>query len=65
MKKRVVVKELKKNGWSLKREGANHEVWGNGLGQLEYVPRHSDINEYTAKSIIKKSKTYPGKGVNK
>ena len=65
MKKRIVVKELKKNGWYLKREGANHEVWENGLGQLEYVPRHADINELTAKSIIKKSKNYPGKGVKK
>ena len=65
MKKRIIIKELRKNGCYLKRDGANHEIWENGLGQSDYVPRNSDVNEFTAKSIIKKSKTYPGKGAKK
>ncbi|NGX57531.1 MAG: hypothetical protein K940chlam3_00423 [Chlamydiae bacterium] len=62
MKKNKIVKELRKFGWDKKREGANHEVWGNGLGQVDYLPRHADVNEFTAKSILKKAKKFPGKG---
>ena len=39
-------------GWV--REGANHEVWTIGDERL-VIPRHREINEYTAKGIIKKA----------
>lgn len=34
------------------REGANHEVWQYGTLRVT-VPRHSDINELTAKGILR------------
>lgn len=54
MKKRDLEKKLKKYGWWLLREGANHEIWTNGKIQ-EPVPRHREINEMLAKKIIKKA----------
>ncbi len=61
MKKRDLTNELKKLGWWLLREGGNHEVWTNGeISQP--VPRHTEINEYTAKGILRKAKQNPYKG---
>ncbi len=51
--------ELKKYGWYLLREGGGHSIWTNG-DLTEPVPRHNEINEYTAKEIIKKAKRNPG-----
>jgi len=38
--------------WEFVREGANHSVWSFG-GMLITIPRHNDINELTAKGILK------------
>ena len=43
MKHRELVKLLEANGWYIKRNGGNHDI-----------PRHPEINERLAKSIIKK-----------
>ena len=53
MKRRDLIKILEKNGWKLKREGANHTVYTKD-GNIEMVPRHREINEKLAKAIIKK-----------
>ena len=53
MKRRDLVKLLKKNGWYLKRNGANHDLYTNGE-KVEPIPRHSEINEKLAQAIIKK-----------
>ena len=58
MKKRKLEKILNRLGWHLKREGGNHEVWTNGM-ETEAIPRHSEINEYTARAIIKRAKNNP------
>lgn len=58
MKKRDLEKKLKELGWSLSRHGSNHDVWTNGKIITE-VPRHSEINENTAKGILKKAKENP------
>ncbi|MBI3535519.1 MAG: type II toxin-antitoxin system HicA family toxin [Deltaproteobacteria bacterium] len=58
MKKRDLEKILKTMGWSFLREGGNHEIWTNGV-DTEAVPRHSEINENTAKGIIKRAKKRP------
>lgn len=42
-------------GWRFLREGANHEVWTNGK-ETEPVPRHREVNEMTAKAILKRAK---------
>ena len=54
VKKRDLEKKLKELGWRLHRHGGAHDVWTNGRAKVE-VPRHSEINEMTAKSIIRKA----------
>ncbi len=53
MKRRDLIKLLEKNGWTFDRNGGNHDVYTKG-NQVEYVPRHRELNENLAKSIIKK-----------
>ncbi len=60
MKRRLLEAELKKCGWRLLRHGSNHDVWTNGI-DLEAIPRHNEINEFTAKKILKKAKENPCK----
>jgi mRNA interferase HicA len=38
-------------GWYLLRQG-KHEIWTNGIETLA-VPRHKEIDEFTAKSILR------------
>ena len=52
MKKRLLEKKLNRYGWYKYAEGKNHEKWTNGEIKTT-VPRHSDINEITAKRILK------------
>ena len=53
MKRGELIKLLEKNGWYIKRNGGNHDLYTNGK-QTEPIPRHPDINERLARSIIKK-----------
>ena len=53
MKYSALARLLRKSGWYLKREGCGHEIWANGREQVS-IPRHKEINEQTAKAIIKK-----------
>lgn len=53
MKRRDLIKLLEKNGWTFDREGGNHTVYVKG-DKTESIPRHDEINENLAKSIIKK-----------
>lgn len=59
MKKRDLEKKLNKAGWWLARHGANHDIWTNGT-ITNQVPRHPEVNELLAKSIIKEAEKYPG-----
>jgi mRNA interferase HicA len=59
MKKRDLEKALQKLGWRLLRQGGSHEIWTNGE-KTEPVPRHNEINENTAKAILRRAKLYPG-----
>jgi mRNA interferase HicA len=54
MKRRDLENRLHSLGWRLVRHGARHDVWSNGEREL-VVPRHNEINEYTAKAIIKEA----------
>ena len=47
--------------WVMIRQGANHEVWSCG-GQRVTVPRHREINEYTAESILRDLAVVFGEG---
>ena len=51
MKRRDLIKLLKANGWWLLRSGASHDIYTNGE-YSEPIPRHSEIKEQLAKSII-------------
>lgn len=53
MKRRDLIKLFEKNGWWLDRDGGRHDIYTNGEKE-EPIPRHREINEILAKSIIKK-----------
>lgn len=53
MKHRDLIKLFEKNGWYLKRDGGNHDIYTNGV-KNEPIPRHREINEKLAQAIIKK-----------
>lgn len=53
MKRKDLVKLLESNGWYLLRNGANHDIYTNGQ-KSEPIPRHSEIKEQLAKSIIRR-----------
>lgn len=54
VKKRELEQKLKELGFYLQRQGGNHEVWTNGKISIP-IPRHNEIKEPTAKSIIKQA----------
>ncbi|MCB0383768.1 MAG: type II toxin-antitoxin system HicA family toxin [Bdellovibrionales bacterium] len=37
------------------RQGGSHEIWTNGKDKVA-VPRHREINEMTAKAILRQAK---------
>ncbi len=53
MKRRDLVKKLEKAGFRFKEHGGNHDTYKRGA-DTEQVPRHKEINEITAKNILKK-----------
>ena len=53
MKRKDLIKMLENNGWYLKRNGANHDIYTNGKDN-EMIPRHAEIKENLAKAIIKR-----------
>ena len=53
MKRKDLEKKLLKAGFILIRHGGRHDVFQRGKDE-EQLPRHSEINEILAKSIIKK-----------
>ncbi len=57
MKRRELEKKLLALGWSFLRRGAKHDVWSNADGtRTEYIPRHVEVNERLAKTILKNAK---------
>ena len=54
MKRRKVIKHMENNGWWLHRHGAEHYIYTNGEEKIA-IPRHPDINEETAKDIMRKT----------
>ena len=53
MKRRDLIKLLERNGWYMKRNGENHDLYTDGT-RTEPIPRHTDIRERLARDIIKK-----------
>ncbi|HMF43096.1 MAG TPA: type II toxin-antitoxin system HicA family toxin [Polyangia bacterium] len=59
VKKSDLDRRLREQGWWLDRQGGRHEVWTNGK-LTEPVPRHREIHERTAHSILRKAEASPG-----
>lgn len=53
MKRRDLIKLLEKNGWRKLRDIGSHTIYTDGK-EIEPIPRHTEINENTAKAIIKR-----------
>ena len=53
MKRRDLIKLLERNGWRLKRDGGDHDIYTDGQ-HMEPIPRHREIDEDLAKAIIKR-----------
>ena len=54
MKRSALLKHLRKHGCCLKREGRSHSLWANpNTGQVETVPRHSEIGNRLAYKICR------------
>lgn len=58
MKKRDLEKKLSELGWWFLRHGGSHDTWTNGEIQ-NFIPRHNEISENLAKSILKEAKNNP------
>jgi predicted RNA binding protein YcfA (HicA-like mRNA interferase family) len=55
MKRRELIKMLENMGCTLVRHGGRHDWYTNpNTKQSQPVPRHNEINEHLAKSIVKK-----------
>lgn len=54
LKQKDLVKILKSNGYYFLRSGGNHDIYTNGEIMIP-VPRHKEINEITAKEILKEA----------
>ncbi len=54
MRQRVLIKKLENAGFTLEGHGAKHDIYSRGQGEQEKIPRHREIDEDLAKSIIKK-----------
>lgn len=53
MKTKDLIRLLERNGWYFKRNGGNHDIYTNGT-DCEMIPRHKEVKENLAKSIIKR-----------
>ena len=53
MKRRRLIKKLESVGFVFAEHGGNHDTYKRGK-DVERIPRHREINEITAKMILKK-----------
>jgi mRNA interferase HicA len=54
MKREPLLRYLRRHGCYLKREGRAHSLWCNPqTGQVEAVPRHTEIPNLLAKKICR------------
>lgn len=53
MKQRDLIKKLEDGGFVFERHGSNHDLYIRGT-EREEVPRHKEINEKLAKSILRR-----------
>jgi mRNA interferase HicA len=51
-KRREVQRRLRELGWRFLRHGGSHDIWTDGSNDTA-LPRHAEISEGTARSIIR------------
>lgn len=56
LKRRDLIKQLENDGWKFKRSGGNHDIYEKAGFPNIQIPRHTEINEYTAQGILKKAR---------
>ena len=56
MKRRQLERQLTGRGAVFHRHGARHDIWRLANGRLVAIPRHTEINEHTARAILGKAK---------
>jgi len=54
MKRRDLIKRLEAAGYTKVRDTGAHTIYSNG-SHAEPVPRHTELNEDTAKAILKRT----------
>ena len=60
MKRLDLLRRLQAHGCTLKREGGSHSLWRNPrTGEMQAVPRHSEIGESLARKICRKLSVPP------
>jgi mRNA interferase HicA len=52
VKRRDLERRLASLGWTFLRHGGSHDVWSRGTRTIA-VPRHSEVNEHTARDILR------------
>lgn len=55
MKKKNLIKQLKQKGAEFVRHGGSHELWKSRNGYLFSIPRHNEIGERLAKTILRQA----------
>jgi len=55
MKRRDLIKQLEKAGFQKVRDDGDHTVYYKKGYPPTPIPRHSEINEYTAREILKRA----------
>ena len=53
MKRRDLIRKLEAIGFRFKEHDGNHDTYKRGT-DTEQIPRHNEINEITAKRILRK-----------
>ncbi len=53
MKRRDLIKKLEEAGYKVDRDKGDHTIYEKDGGRPVQVPRHKEINENTARSILK------------
>ena len=54
MKRREVVKRIEKGGGKLIKHGSKHDIYQGPNGNLDEVPRHTEIKNKLANSIFRR-----------
>ena len=59
MKRRDLIKKLESAGYKKERDDGNHTIYEKKGRPSAQVPRHTEINEITARAILKRAGLIP------